>query len=150
MTSHVHDEASMKLRSFDPTLPNRPVRSRQSKIQNNCVHLHLQEFSSEWFQELQPMLRKDGPSRTKSLSSVISGIARVLSSTPQGKREILRCVHVLTGDSVNTNENAVRRLLFHFVRHSRWEDFTLEYRLVVWRRASHLANLCTMTAIRGT
>ena len=53
---HMHDEASMRMRSFDASLPERIVRARSSKIQNNCVSIRSQNTQMQWLTELQPLL----------------------------------------------------------------------------------------------
>ena len=57
---HIHDEAGLKLRSFDGALGPRAIRGRSSKVQNNCLTHFLGSESIEVASELQPLLRKEG------------------------------------------------------------------------------------------
>ena len=67
---HVHDEASMRLRSYDPQLPHRTVRGRSSKVQNNSMTVIFPADELKWPTELQPLGKKDGPTLTHALASI--------------------------------------------------------------------------------
>eukprot|EP00973_Karenia_brevis_P088933 12334326-Karenia_brevis.AAC.1 len=58
----------------------------------------------------------------------------------------LRVVHSLTGDGINTNEAAAKRVFAHY---SKMSGEMLLYFLVVWRCTSHQANLVVAVAICG-
>eukprot|EP00973_Karenia_brevis_P049630 6888934-Karenia_brevis.AAC.1 len=66
------------------------------------------------------------------------------STTSDGTVRVLHCV---TGDGVNTNSNALKRLLFHM------KDATarlrVKYFLLSWVCASHISNLAVAVAICG-
>jgi hypothetical protein len=54
---HVHDEASMRLRSYaaspgDPSQPPSLCRARHSKIQNNVVDIFAGDTTISWYAEL--------------------------------------------------------------------------------------------------
>ena len=66
LVSHVHDEASMRLRSTSecshPLVvqrQNRLARARSSKVQNNAVTIFGGGEALEWLVELQPLASKD-------------------------------------------------------------------------------------------
>ena len=61
--------------------------------------------------------------------------------------QVFRCIHLLTGDSVRTNDNAARRLLQHM--RSWAPQHRMLYTLIVWLCASHQANLVVLVAICG-
>ena len=65
---HIHDEACMSMQSHDSSLPSRLARSRSSKIQNQCVSVHMSGCDMERHIELQPLLKKDG---AQSLINVV-------------------------------------------------------------------------------
>ena len=56
----------------------------------------------------------------------------------------LRIIHVITGDAVNTNENAARRVLRYMLTHS-----DVQYFMIVIKCGSHQSNLVVMTAVCG-
>ncbi len=68
---HVHDEASMRFRSYDKVeveafgvCDNKPVfsRGRYSKVQNNAISVFTSATAKpiDWIGELQPLSRKTG------------------------------------------------------------------------------------------
>ena len=63
------------------------------------------------------------------------------------ERERVRVVHILCGDGINTNENASKRVLQFFRNHSTWGRFSLHYRVILIRCASHQANLVVLVGI---
>ena len=143
--THVHDEAAMRLRSYDNTLPDRILRGRLSKIQNNSVTLTFGNESYFWLTELQPLQKKDGPTIAEALVSVTEEIFASLIAFPSRPWKQLRYVHLLTGDGINTNQNAAKRLLQRFHNQD-----GVKYSLIVWKCASHVINLCVVAAICGT
>ncbi len=162
---HIHDEASMRVRSFLPGAlasarnPLRLCRSRSSKVQNNVVTVSGGGSSLEWFCELQPLARKDAPTIATAIilciseiidsvsvtasSEVGTGAVAVTTSSEAGKARLVHCV---TGDAVNTNESALRRVLYYF---RQAEYSTVEYFLLGWKCSSHQANLVVAAAICG-
>ena len=146
---HVHDEAQMRLRSFDASLLGRSIRGRSSKVQNNCVSICFPNETVGWPTELQPLGRKTGAVLGQCIVDIISEIMRnvIVPLTPSWT--CLRFVHVLVGDGVSTNQNAGRRALRFFSEHSRWGSTIVRYRLVMVQCASHAANLVVIVAICG-
>ena len=98
----------------------------------------------EWFCELQPLLKKD---RAPIAIAIINIIREILDKVAAQLREAtvkLRVIHVVIGDGVSTNELALKRVLWHFRnKPCPW----IEYFVVVWKCASHKANLSVAVAI---
>lgn len=115
----IHDEALTRLRSYDASLPGRPIRGRSTKVQNNCVSLFCSDQKCEWPTELQPLGRKTGAVLGQCIVDVVSDVLRNISTVHVPAESPLRFVHVLTGDGVNTNENAGKRVLRFFLEHRR-------------------------------
>eukprot|EP00435_Cladocopium_sp_Y103_P041656 s237_g11.t1 len=149
---HVHDEATMGLRSYhaDPQLAGRIIRGKYSKIQNNLVEVICSGSSYVYYQELQCLMRKDAPTIAFALRQVVENIFSALLAAPSRAWGSLRIVHCLTGDGIGTNANAARRLLRHFREMQQFQDVPLRYFLLCARCASHAANLCVQVGIVGS
>jgi hypothetical protein len=158
---HIHDEALMRLRSLSSvdvpniTLPQQAAvggagfsRSRSSKIQNNIISIAIGSQVLPWLCELQPLAKKDGDTVGLALVQSVQEIMRVLSSDHVGglDKADVRVLHCLTGDGINTNEAAAKRLHWHYTRSFRGR---CKYFLIVLRCASHQANLCVQAALCG-
>lgn len=158
---HIHDGADMKMRSYEnpnivgalevPATHFRLSRSRSCKIQNHSVHVWLgTRASMPWFTELMSMSKKDQTSIASSIIIVLKDIWTGLHLLPRAAEDCSasKCnfVHLLTGDSINTNEAAARCVLQHC-----WHILpaSVQYRLLVFRCAAHKCNLVTVTAICG-
>ncbi len=108
---HLHDEATMRLRSTAApavmaSTAAPAVRIRSSKIQNAVVTLHVApDTMLPMLVELQPLMRKDARTIASSLRSVVGEVCRDAPSQ-------LRVVHCIVGDGVATNA-AAARLLWH-------------------------------------
>ena len=157
---HIHDEAYMKMRSSakaedgsalsaelgSPSLS----RSRHSKVQNKFVTIVAGLNTIEFFTELQAMLRKDGSTIATALCNIIS---EVLELVAQGLKinangaERVRVLHLVTGDGINTNENALKRMYYYVTKLLAGQP--IRYFLLAWRCASHQANLVVLVAICG-
>jgi len=125
------------------------TRSRSSKVQNNVITINLLGVVLRWLVELQPLAKKDADTLGLALIQAVAQLMQILRAARQGKATTtspLRVIHLLTGDGVNTNEAASKRLYQHY-HNSSCE--TLRYFLLVWRCASHQANLCVEIAICG-
>lgn len=157
---HVHDEAAMRLRSYGGTsvthepeiFPHqiggsRFSRSRTTKIQNNVVDVCFAGKSISWLTELQPLLRKDGPTIASALVLAVQGIVTGVEQQCDARQKRARIIHCLVGDGVNTNENASKRLYKHFSDQGAASNFS--YFLLVWKCASHQSNLVVNIAICG-
>lgn len=160
---HLHAGADMKLRSYEqqkdqqdfdiPRSHLRLSRARASKIQNHSVDVHVgAEQSFPWYTELMPMAKKDQITIASSIIAVLTDIwssLGLLDASGSGVNEeahTVRFVHLITGDAINTNEAAARRVLYYsrnmLPRHVR-------YRMLVFRCAAHKCNLVTVAAICG-
>lgn len=149
---HVHDEVFMRFRSFDKIAveafgshDHGPMFTwgRYPKVQNNAVTIHHDRASNriEWFSELQPLNRKDGPTLATALIQTVGGILDVFGeAVRQGDAKTARGIHVLIG--------AAKRLVHHYVV-NRAGDVSVKYRMVLWKCASHQTNLVVLVAIAG-
>ena len=108
--THIHDEASMRFRSFDKDANN--DRGLYSKIQNNAVTVSIGATNIEWPTELQPLASKDGQTLATAMLEVMENLLAPMragvAASPDAGRYV---VHLLIGDGVNTNENAAKKLL---------------------------------------
>ncbi|CAK9087120.1 Uncharacterized protein SCF082_LOCUS41184 [Durusdinium trenchii] len=138
--------------SEDCILPrNAPKLSRQkhSKIQNHSVQIHgLDTEALPWYVELQPLKNKTKEVVATSIIVALNGVLAALLSPEDVRDELPTVVHVLTGDSINTNEAACRIVLHYFREISSFRR-CMTYRLIMWRCAAHKAALVTVTAICG-
>ena len=146
---HIHDEAQMRFRSFEPLNVERLVRGRSSKIQTHVVSLHQQDLYHEYYTELVPLARKDADSIGQSLIDVVREILQKIAGFPTQTWDQLRFVHLLTSDSVATNLAAAKRLWAAYGALTRKAGIRIRYSLLFWTCASHQANLVVQTAILG-
>ncbi len=93
-----------------------------------------------WVSELQPLKRKDGQTLATALSKVMEGVLAAASLPCE-----TRFVHVLVGDGIASNQVA-HQLLWGANR----GRVDVRYRLFAVTCSSHMANLCTRTALAGT
>lgn len=158
---HVHDEATMRFRSYseDDLGASAPggSRARFSKIQNNAltVQVGCDASPTEWMTELQPLARKDATTLATAIAQAVQPVMQAVGgvlasisnsrSSSSGSPQSIRVLHLLVGDGINTNECAAKKLLHHLHRHAE----SVAYRLLVWRCASHQANLVVVVAIAG-
>ena len=125
---HIHDEASMRFRSFEkvcleefgPEENQQQVfsRGRYSKIQNNAITMSLGPHGSviDWLCELQPLGKKDGLTlASATIKSVQPLFEAIVSGVEQRKAKSVRILHLISGDGLNTNENAVKKVLSDFL-----------------------------------
>ncbi|CAK0808330.1 unnamed protein product, partial [Prorocentrum cordatum] len=128
----VRDECSTRLRSYSASAhagAGLPVRGPASKIQNNVITIYGPGESGHVnaLTELQPLGRKDDP----TLATAVIGA--------------IRCLHVLVGDGVNTNQHVCKRVSFHFTEDARRNGYT--YLLVEFVCGSHVGNLCVLVSV---
>lgn len=157
---HIHDEATMRFRSYDRVAVEAFgsdgtgvafSRGRYSKVQNNAMSIVFGGANKkiEWFSELQPLSKKDGPTLATALIKCVSGIlGPIAAAIRRGQGKKVRCIHLLVGDGVNTNENGAKRMLHHFLV-SQAAPSEVQYRLLMWKCSSHQANLVVLVAITG-
>lgn len=150
--SHIHDEVALRVRTKAQTPEDACQtyvcgRSNSSKVLSQVPHLHIGDQKVEYIVELQALLKKDGPTITHCLHMVLEAIIKVLCSRgdPVSSNERRYVFHLLVGDAINTNENAMKRLLQKMA-----EDSRIRYFLLAWPCASHQSNLCVSLAVTGT
>jgi hypothetical protein len=144
MLTHLHDEASMRIRSYVehadeglvvPCGSRRIARGRGSKVQNNAMWAWFGNEGTEVFLELQPLMRKDVVTLTHALVQTVGYAADAsVSKRSAPAPPPLRLLHLLSRDGIATNMAAARRLLHHVSQQG-----SLQYRLLVWSCASHQA-----------
>ena len=144
---HIHDEAALRLRSFDASLGQRLIRARSSKIQNHAMTLQAGMETYEIFTELQPLLKKDGPTLGQALINALQNVLEHIARAQSTSWKEITFFHLLTGDGVNTNQAAARFLLGHCQKIRALGDFTFVYFLVPHVCSSHQANLAVSSAI---
>ena len=143
---HIHDEALMKLRSYNIQVPGRIVRGKYSKVQNNVVEVFVGQRRQDFFTELQCLHRKDAPTiATAIISALESAIGAFNLQGPTSESRPL--VHCLTGDGIYTNAKAARYVLEHFSRSLARSP--LMYRLILVQCAVHAASLVVQVCITG-
>ena len=148
---HIHDEASLRLRSASDALPGMPSRSRSSKVQQHCVSLHSRSQAPvRWLVELDPLADKTAGTLATSLERVVRPLGRIVGevfASGGAMRQRSWFVHFLVGDGAPTNE-AAAKLLFSWMRRNPLAN-DLKYFLVVVKCANHQANLCVATVVAG-
>ena len=155
---HIHDEASMRLRSYVVAndagtvgpLPNAVVqyplsKARTSKIQNNVVHVSMTDHDVRWLEELQALATKDAPTIATAIITVIQNVITAVCANRRESGGPVRILHCVTGDGISTNEAAMKRVLAHFTLKQPSHQY--QYSLLVWRCASHQSNLIVAVAI---
>ena len=147
---HIHDEASLRLRSSAETQPGMPARSRSSKVQQHVTVLHLLgQQPVRWLVELDTLADKTAETLANSLQRVLRPVGQAISEAldcpPHAQRPWL--VHCLVGDGVSTNEAAAKILLAALRREPLPGGLT--YFLVAVKCSSHQANLAVGTSVSG-
>ena len=158
VVTHLHDEASMRFRSYDNVFlhdfgdhPDEVVfsRGRYSKVQNNVLTVAFDAISINWPAELQPLARKDGPTLATAIIGAVKGVLDACDAGAAARgAKAVTLLHILVGDAVNTNENAAKKVLHHFLVAGNLAS-AIRYRLLVWKCSSHQSNLVVLVAIAG-
>ena len=145
---HIHDEASLRLRSDTDMQGGLPSRSRSSKVQQHCVWLHLVgQVVIRWFADLDPLGDKTAKTLACSLRKVLLPIAEAVSAGLHGYDMRPWVFHILVGDAVPTN-GAAARILLAWVRQCPLPSRP-RYFLLVVQCASHQANLAVKSTVIG-
>ena len=145
---HIHDEASLRLRSDTDMQGGLPSRSRSSKVQQHCVWLHLVgQLVIRWFADLDPLGDKTAKTLACSLRKVLLPIAEAVSAGLHGNDMRPWVFHILVGDGVPTN-GAAARVLLAWVRQCPLPARP-RYFLLVVQCASHQANLVVKSTVIG-
>ena len=139
----------MRLRSIacDPESTEsqaRLARGKSSKVQNNVLMLGCGDRQLEWFGDLQALGRKGAVTIAKALELAVKPVLQAASRAALSTTQQCRFLHVVTGDGIQTNVAACRRLLCHIRQHA---PDGIQYALVMFVCASHVANLVVQTAV---
>ena len=144
---HLHDEASLRLRSHLGGAADLPSRSRSSKVQQHVVKVFLRPgLSCEVPQEMEALGDKTAATLATSLDGRLRQVAKTIAAGLGNDNEAW-LIHVLVGDAINTNEAAARRLYAKAAVAP--IAAALKYCLVVVKCASHQANLAAKGAAIG-
>ena len=123
-------------------------RGRHSKVLNHVINVHVAETSLRWLSELQPLANKTASTIASALILNVQEVVLHCVLEGEGSRnDCVRCIHLLTGDAIATNEAAARRVLPHMTAFA--SRHGVSYFLLVWICASHQSNLAVMVAICG-
>lgn len=139
---HAHDEASMRVRSWDHTVSGRIVRGRSSKIQNQSVIVSFGDVWQEWFVELVRWRK-----HRRDTYQYNKGCRLNFDSFSSCSWTELRLIHLLVGDSINTNANAAKRVRNFFNAQEGMGRTRIKYGLLYFHCATHIVNLVVMVAI---
>ena len=149
---HIHDEASLRLRS-SATAAGAPERSRRSKVQQHLLWLHLPGQKKLFLPaELHALSDKSAPVLATSLHKTLVGVVSSLQESlvvvaGSEAAQIAWFVHLLVGDGCATNSKSAR-LLWEWLK-SQPLPRAFRYFLVVVKCSSHQANLSVSCAVTG-
>ena len=153
---HIHDEASLRLRSA-VSFEGAPSRSRSSCVQQHLLWAHVGEQRVYVPTELHALANKTAGVLATSLKVVVGEFAKRLSDCITAQRACIAAqsagpsqqpwlVHLLVSDGLSTNELAAR-LLWAWVQRQGLHDF--RYFLIAVKCGSHQANLAVSGAVTG-
>ena len=147
---HIHDEASLRLRSSADTNHKAPSRSRSSKVQQHVIHVFAEgQAPVRWLCDLHPLADKSAKVLATSLHNTLRRLAapvcEALGSFEAPERPWL--IHFLVGDGIGTNE-AAAKILWAWIQGMPLPCRT-RYFLIVVKCASHQANLVIGSAVSG-
>ena len=174
---HIHDEVRMRLRSVDlvkdkrprssagrasvggatvtpklgagPLKNPHPFRCRYTKIQNQVMELIGAGRIVEILNELTPLASKDGPTIATAIVLPVERVVRAIEKGLKGNDRVktVRLIHIVVGDGIPTNENAVKRA--YPILKKLCADLGIHYSLIPLVCASHMGNLLVQVAICG-
>jgi hypothetical protein len=146
---HIHDEASLRLRSKGD-LAGAPSRSRSSKVMQHIVEARFPgQPGHRWLCELHPLGDKMASTIATSLRQVLQAVVGAVADGFGAQRPASApwLMHILVGDGVASNEAAARVLLAWVRRDGLPQG--LRYFVVVVKCASHQANLVIGSSVAG-
>ena len=155
---HIHDEASLRLRSSDDN-GAMPSRSRSSKVQQHSVFVQTlgQEGSLRFLTELDALSNKSAVVLANSLHKVLRDAAAVVgkafseSAAVRQESAALRqrpwLMHILVSDGLGTNEAAAKIVLSWILANPLPND--LRYFVVLVKCANHQVNLAVSSVVCG-
>ena len=153
IVSHLHDEASLKLRSFDSELVGRTLRARYSKVQNEVVRVKFPSGKTVglgYFAEFQPLLKKDSDTIAQALANTAKNVILSLLDQPATRpSQPLRLIYNLTGDGINIDLASAKKMSSFFAQNASYHGTRVDLRLWCVRCASHVANLVVLVALVG-
>ena len=147
---HIHDEASLRLRSQDSSDLHFVSRGRRSKVQQHVTTLHWHgQAPLRWFAELHPLANNTARVLASSLNLVLRDVVSAYSSglPKQQSHSQVWFLHILVGDGVNTNEAAAKIILV-WVKSSKLSA-GIRYFLILVKCAKRQTNLAVGNAVSG-
>eukprot|EP00971_Amphidinium_carterae_P144295 2859480-Amphidinium_carterae.1 len=167
--SHIHDEASMRVRSVSEGTEHVHARGMSTKVQNNVLRAsiisgesvqhvtfllelqplenksantlaHALRLATDAFLEAAVAHRQDKPAL--SVTHAITGVQPLnlrFSQLPEAQRVTLSPQNA--GDGIATNHAAMRRLLRYYNEHSTVSGKPIKYRQLGYPCAAHQVNL---------
>ena len=147
---HIHDEASLRLRSHTEADQGAPSKGRGSKVMQHSATLHFDgQPPVRWLTELDPLADKTAATLATSLWGVLRPIGQVVGDIFARRAAAQRpwLVHIVVADGLEANTAAAKVVLAWAQR----DPFpnALRYLLICVKCASHQANLVTGNAVVG-
>ena len=148
---HIHDEASLRLRSRD-AVEEGLGRARSSKVQQHVVRLWLEPGAGVHVPtELDALSNKTARVLATSLLQVLLPVIEDVSAgytaaAPAAEAPEQWFMHVLVGDGINTNQAAARIVLAYMRQH---QPAKLRYFMLTVKCALHQAQLSVTSAVCG-
>ena len=143
---HIHDEASLRLRSLDPT--ETANRSKRSNVQQHAVWLQAADGAPQQLPvELDALSNKRATTLATSLDRVVRSAAAVARRGLADDQPVCFC-HILVGDGISTNAAAARILRAKYEAAPVAPRF--EYFQLVVQCANHQCNLVIRSSVEGT
>ena len=106
---HIHDEASLRLRSSTDASGSAPSRGRSSKVQQHVTSVHFQgQQPLRWHAELDALSNKTAHVLATSLHRLLRMVAAAVCPplSVNHDNHAAWFLHILVGDGVGTNEAA--------------------------------------------
>ena len=144
---HIHDEASLRLRSFEDTEGAAPNRGKRSAVQQHAVWLQAADGAPQVLPvELDALQNKKALTLATSLDKVVRSAAAVARrGVPADEPAFF--AHVLVGDGIATNGAAARILRAKYEAAPVAPRF--HYYQMVVKCSNHQANLVIGSLVEG-
>ena len=109
------------------------------RSRTSSVVVHIGSNSIPFFTELQALKKKNADTIASALIAVLCELLTTIlgDETPAVPLQVL---HVCTGDGINTNAAALKRVYRYMAKTWSKKDW-ISYRLLNWKCSSHRANL---------
>lgn len=147
---HIHDEATMRLRSHMAAHEGKPSRSRHTAVQQHAAWLYIGDEIIPVLTELDPLAQKDAKVVATTIYRILQHAHDLVNAglvSAEGGVDIVEYVfvHCLVGDGVSTNQAAAKII----VNAARQILGSRMYLLLFVRCATHQAQLSAKNAAIG-